>query len=320
MSYIGYFDLLGVSSLATLDPDSYYSSLEIFRETISQNCSILEKDGKIYFFSDCAFVESSDLLDVISFIRKIRLELFLQGAYFRGAIGPGILEQKDVISKDRYSDEIYKSRKKIVTGFSFGKNIIPIYSNENNLKGIGIWVENVDKNTIGKECVVSCHIPQMNNRRAICYNDLKFDVSDITSSAVESLLQNFYKANAQNSKLGRYYIPLLITWVQSLNLSTIEFDKNWEHENTPDIIHLLFSGKMQHFFKDVVGLEYVYFAALNKIYEDCKLAPDVIEAANEFFFKRKYLQKYYGTIPNELFFPHNKKDYLLKLSENRINL
>lgn len=320
MSYIAYFDLLGVSSLATLDPDSYYDSLENFREVISQNCSILDGHGQIFFFSDCAFVSSDNLLLILRFIRKIRIELFLQGSYFRGSIGVGNLEPSNVIAEKRYSASVVETRKNVLRGFSFGKNVIPVYYNENNLKGIGIWVDVDDKKILKNECVISCHIPQLNNRRASCYTDLKFNVSEITEHAIEILFRNLYKANIQNSKLGRYYVPLIITWIQSLHLSTLKFEEKWTHGNTPEIINLLFSGKMQSMFHDVVGIEYIYFAALNKIYEECKSEPDVIGAANEFFFRKKNLLKYYSAIPDHLFFPDNKKEYLVKLSMARIKI
>lgn len=322
-TYIAFFDLLGVSSLAAHDPDNYYDSLAILREAVSESCYKLFSNGQIYFFSDCAYVQSSQLTSLTEFLRKVRRVLSLKGYFFRGAISTGSLQEENVLQEKKYikDGDALSKRKRTLYGFSFGSDVVKLYQQEMFLKGVGIWVDpQLDKNWIAKECVVSCHIPQMNNRKAVCFYDIKFNKHDFDAiGSLRHIFQNFLKANTQSKKLGRYYIPFLVNWMQSIEFANIKKGDSagWENETIPEILYLMFTGKLQNMFSDVVGMEYIYYTTLNKAYNDCMDINTVNEIAS-YIIKQKTIRKYFENIPNEILCERNKSRFLSEFSIKEI--
>ena len=96
MAYIGFFDMLGIQSVAEYDYDEYRKSLEIFQEKIQFICEVEVRKHpnnkiQIYNFSDCAYIESTSLIQLIDFYSMLRSELFIDGIFFNAALCEGSL-------------------------------------------------------------------------------------------------------------------------------------------------------------------------------------------------------------------------------------
>lgn len=88
MGYIAYLDLLGTKDLSTHDADAYRDSIKVFSECLERSLA----DGcEAYAFSDCAYLESKSLTQIISTLDILRSELLMQQRFLTAAVTSGTL-------------------------------------------------------------------------------------------------------------------------------------------------------------------------------------------------------------------------------------
>src|SRR5687768_11176711 len=150
---IAFVDLLGTSELSRVDPNSFFTSLTTFQEVICNFTSQLDKQGQVYFFSDCAYIQSSNLDSMVKYLRSVRQTLSEQGLYLKGAVGAGSLNAREPPHRKRSGDE------RIVKGNSFGPDVVSVYGLQDGLRGIGVRIDNsIAKDFMSKGYgTVSCH-------------------------------------------------------------------------------------------------------------------------------------------------------------------
>ena len=157
--YIAYLDVLGAkNSSETEDFEYYLSIISNFQNELLRASNLLQ-DGRIHFFSDCAFIESRNIQSLIECIRNLRDSLFdVKPTFIRGAISTGILGaingdetdqfikeyyQSDVISNrfSSLSKSLSKNKSKIKGTLFLSKDIASLVQYETSLKGAGIFLD-----------------------------------------------------------------------------------------------------------------------------------------------------------------------------------
>ena len=74
MSYIAYLDLLGTRGFCE-DSEVYYKNISNFSHSVETLAPILGKAGRICIFSDCVYIECSQLEKILQFLTQLRLML-----------------------------------------------------------------------------------------------------------------------------------------------------------------------------------------------------------------------------------------------------
>jgi hypothetical protein len=270
--YIAYFDLLGTSDLSRYEPLTYITSLGEFKTHVTSEAKYLT-DGSVHYFSDCAFVECNDLAELISYMQRVRGSLFDGGYYLTAAIAPGALKPK------------HKSSGR-VAGTYFEGDVVEVYGLQSNLKGIGVRVHPklVDSVRDLRQAVDTCHLPLTTGRQGECFVDLKYDVVP-RHEPFRLFLRNFFKVNTRSRRLGRYYISALISWINSSRFDTVELPTE-EGDNRSLVLDVLLNGTFERNFGDLVGIEYIYFALLDKIFRDDTTA-ELREFAQKYVAQRR---------------------------------
>jgi hypothetical protein len=318
--YIAFIDLLGTTEFALEDETKFYNRLIAFQDTIADHSHILAGEGKVYFFSDSAYIESGNLDKLVKYLRNVRKTFLEFGLYMKGAIGRGELNatdpHKSKLIKDR--DEL-RIRKETVIGHCFGEAVVPIYALQASLKGIGIRIsDDLKKEFVQRGFSIgSCYLPVENNRRAECFNDLRLENSELNDGVLDLFLKNFYISNAKSRKYGRYYLPLLISWINSTDFSETELPDAVDGQpqaSVPRIFEiLLIRDAFAKHFADLVGLEYIYFALLNKIFTECD-SEKVKKSVFEYVSRRKKLVGRLSSLPACVMSNESRKQFLEKLS------
>jgi hypothetical protein len=308
---IAFVDLLGTSELSRVDPDAFYTSLTTFQEAICNFASYLETEGEVYFFSDCAYIQSPNIDSLVLYLRAVRQTLSEQGLYMKGAISGGSLNaQEPPLSQPP------KKGNRLVTGCWFGPDVVTVYGLQDGLRGIGIRIdksisENFRKKGYG---VASCHLPQTNSRHAEYFSDLKFSPEELNENILKIFVRNFFKTNTRSRRFGRYYISFLVSWINSADLSGVGRGRTGDRlEEMPLICQILMNGMIEKHFTDLSGLEFIYFALLEKAYNECN-SQKAIRMFETYIAKRKKLISRLETMPRDIFGERNRRKFLDFLS------
>ena len=229
MAYIGFFDMLGIQSVAEYDYDEYRKSLEIFQEKVQFICESEAKkhpDNKIqiYIFSDCAYIESTSLIQLVDFYSMLRSELFIDGIFFNAALCEGRLNANTSISK-HVTSTIFESI-----------NTVKVYQMQNQYKGIGITIDkeiiNKYKDQIENKLVMSIFQPNAHELNFIEYWDIKYSKPSNKNLSllliIKYLLSTYSKLRRYNSKASRYYVAAINTIILQLDKEDIVIEENNE--------------------------------------------------------------------------------------------
>jgi len=306
-NYIAFVDLVGVSNMARTDNEAYSHCLEVFLRSIQNRSSILKESGKIYFFSDCAYFESSNIVTIIKFFREIRRDLMRFGYFFKGSLGIGKLNAKT-----------FTETNDTVQGHYFGNDIIKVYGAHDALKGIGVNVlDTKDLSLVQRKHLInSCYLKHTNSKRAITFTDIKFHPDEITNENLSVVLSKMFESYSKSKRIARYYLSFIISMIQSTDFSKISVKDN--KIQPPPIYKFVSSGSIDSHFGDLSGGEYIYYALLNKLWsDDC----DSFDMCNDILKKminKKRILKVIEYVPACIFSQENKKAFLQKLGYNKI--
>lgn len=212
--------MLGIQSIAEYDFDEYRKSLEIFQEKI-QNIHKIEINKypktqfKIYAFSDCAYMESTSLIQLIDFYSLLRSELFVFEIFFNAALCEGELSAS-IENLDFFKSTVFRD-----------VNTVKVYQMQNKYKGIGITIDKdiVKKNNdqISNFIVKSIFQPTANEFKFTEYWDIKYVKSENDDSSLLTIIK-FYvslysKLKRYNSNAARYYLSAISTLILQLDKS-----------------------------------------------------------------------------------------------------
>lgn len=310
----GFIDLVGVRDLARESSSGYWDALIRFQTHVADICTALEGDsGKIFLFSDSIFVQAEGFRGLANFMRSLRHRLLDEGLYFKGSIRPGGLEAREAyvlpLVRNKKDEE---ERKKKLAGHCFGENAATLFALQEQLKGIGILVDEAAvSNGQADGTAYSCFLPQVGSQRSEPYLDLLLEQDDLDDGILERLLQKFFKAKSRSKKIGRFYVSLLVLWVQSIDFSSISYDPSSEG----GLINLLLSGRFERLFGDVVGIENIYLCLLNRLYVDRDKVPIALfYDTRRYILSRRRLSRSLDNIPFKIFSSSARNEFLEDLS------
>lgn len=298
MAYAAFLDIVGMRNMAKIAvqdqsmPARYYEVLESFHEQIFTLCLKLSKSGQVYFFSDSAYVQDSSLNSVLKFVQELRTELLLRGIFFRAAVMPGSLEARDIQDNPLIPDMTVRSRvRERARGHHFGTVAASLFGRQENLKGIGVDCTECE----APHLTYSCHVPDFASRRAEAYRDIRLTARDMAPKVLHSVLTHFYMAKLTSARLGRYYVPLLVLWINSTDFNELHDVAVSSDEH---LVCQLLNGSFERLFGDVTGVEQVYFALLNCV----ESRPECVPAhlARECW---RYLEKHLWILRNIQYAP-----------------
>lgn len=291
LKYLCYLDLLGTKNVMKFDSGSYYRSLESFQMAlIASKGKLIEKSegnelfpferlkGKVYFFSDCAFVGTVDLKSMFNFLLSLRDELLISNSgktaqYFKAAIS--ISENSKGLEADIVKDGI--DIHEILYGTKFNKEIGKVYELQDLLKGISIYIDPELRKTqeykkLKDEYICqSFYLPNINSKQIIFYDDLKFDEDQVNDDTYfKKIIRGYFTSSFKSVRYGRYYISIIATWINSMPNSfflNISIDKK-KLTNAPYVLTYLLNitDSFGVIISKSYGIHYIYFLLLNKIY------------------------------------------------------
>ena len=307
-SFISFIDLVGVSEMARFDKESYHHCLEEFMKAIEDKSPIISDCGSIYFFSDCAYLESYDIEKLLELLSEIRRDLLKFGYFFKGAVSPGKL----------HAEPVFSSEHTALSGHYFGEDIIDVYSAHNELKGIGIKVSGI--NAISdmikeKYLINSCFLRHTNSIRADTFVDIKYGQEELTKDNLRAVLRRMFESYTKSKRIARYYLSLIISMIQSTNFSNID-DK--DPKSIPAMYDFVEKGIVESHFADLSGGEFIYYALINKLWIDrCSSVNKCQYLLNKMFNKKKIL-KAIEHVPECIFSVEHKRDFLQHLGNQKL--
>lgn len=260
-AYSAFIDLVGTKDRAKTSPEAYRDSLRTFNERLLSLLPLLDEAGaRVYFFSDCAFVEAAALDGLWRFLVRLRLDLVSDGLFFKASATKGPLEPVAPASVPELRRRDRALAKRVLQGFFFGDVAAELYSEQERLKGVGIFVSKALEQELGARVAYSCFIPDVGTRRPVPYVDLRLTKDELDSGNYEVVVREAFRAKARAPKLGRYYLSMLILYIRSEDLRGLLGDAD-----RPSIASWLLSGRLERLLGDLVGFDLLHFALLDEL-------------------------------------------------------
>jgi len=312
-NYIAYLDLLGTKN-SRGDYKAYYENMLKFTDTLRTFgiCLKKEANGKLVMFNDGAFVESSDLSVIISFLADVRDHLIVDGLFFKAALTKGKLDVDPLNGRDD-----------VISGIICrSPDASAVYSMQESFKGIGIWIDPEvanDKETVKNyndlkdKLVKSVYIEsdeKSDNYKTIKYTDVKIRTeydgyNSFSKELARTVLEACLKAYTQSPKFGRYYLSLLATIIKSSSKSALSElkwnrakidDKNpngLSFDNCPYIFNLILKMVCSDDFNYISALDVLCFLIMESAFEQRNsISPDDKRSIVYAFSQYGCIQKY----------------------------
>lgn len=282
-SFVAYFDLVAVGEASRSDGGrGYFEQLGKFRvalcEVALQHLTVADR---VYAFSDCAFVESSDVKRLGKFLTSIQKELWLSQILFKGAIAKGALKPVEFSAAREREPKDQALLKKVVLGQWFEIEAVKPAEAEKALKGIAVQIcdatsqESPDTQVypaqwIEKCTTYSCFFPTESTKRPTVIRDLLIPSTNLPM--LDSVLRWYLISSHASKRVGRNYISLIVTWIRSHDYSKVSADKDTEEwVNAPaPLTQLIQNRRLQTEMLRHAGSEIIFYALLHQVEVGCK--------------------------------------------------
>lgn len=325
-SYIAYFDVLAVGDAGrATDHDQYGEMLENFRTALCEaTLHILkpEKGDVVYAYSDCAFAQSFDINRLSSFVSRLQHELWDHPIFIKGAISVGHLTPVKFGAKRGYSKEGETKLSAGIKGYWFGKDAVAPAEAEKSLRGIAVQIcENSNETRsfgatwIEERTVATAYYPSEASKRPLYIRGLRIPAEHLP--ALKTILERYLLECQSSRRTGRYYLPLIVTWIKSHDFSTIKCNgASVDWDRLPEPLALLIKNKpirteiLGHF-----GAELIYYALLDKVEAECD-SPVIRDAVYRIMGDSKRLVAAHDLVPNEVCELRHRKNLLEKRVQN----
>jgi hypothetical protein len=302
-SVIAFLDLLGTTHFAKADATIYHEHLVSFKTALLSRASLLKNTGKVFLFSDCAYVMCSDVRIILEYLREVRAVLLLEHIYIQAAIEPGELSPVQIGTQGGDT----------VSGTIFGPDVAPLYARQHALKGAAIRVSDdlADRRGIKAYCVMSCHLPNPTNSVAECFWDIRYPQDNISRKQLENVLADCINAKSTQRSAGTYYISVLISMIRSVDWKSVNLNARVSENDTGarHLYELLIRGEFNRHFGDLRGVEYVFYALLDEVYKGCERKP-VFEEIRRYVATRPRLLRRIESVPPKLLDNKSRQKFL----------
>lgn len=282
-SFVAYFDLVAVGEASRSDGGrSYFEQLGKFRVAL---CEValqhLTRADKVYAFSDCAFVESSDVERLGKFLTSIQKELWFSQILFKGAIAKGALKPVEFSTAEERKERDQALLRRVVHGQWFELEAVKPAEAEKALKGIAVQICDATSQEppgtqvypaqwIEKCTTYSCFFPTESTKRPTIIRDLLIPSSNLP--ILNSVLRWYLISSHASKRIGRNYISLIVTWIRSHDYSIVSVDKKTEEwVNAPaPLTQLIQNRQLQAEILRQTGSEIIFYALLHQVDVACK--------------------------------------------------
>lgn len=222
-SYIAFLDMLGTRAAASLSDEEYTKAINDFNHSLSMCAKAY--NGKVYGYSDNAYVQFDSPENLIYFFQSLRDILMNQHHYFCAAADMGTLskDSEPFIQKDNFYSMKFTSDSAVV-----------IYRMQTQYTGIGIFLSDAIVNNLQDEqlkCSFCKSICLLNNLVNGEFDYLAvYDIAyqSISVQKLNYLLSDYLVISATNPRAGRYYITPIISMIKSFSPDFFEVDSNLE--------------------------------------------------------------------------------------------
>lgn len=307
MSYIAYFDLIGTKGFCE-SSEIYSKKIKTFKNSIKQISILLKECGRIGVFSDCAYVESTDLECLIDFLVQLRDRLISKEMFFNAVVKKGDLSVEP-LNINNY-----------LCGVAFNdSSIADLYISQTSFKGIGIMIDKSVQVDIAKtkykmtDCIFiqKKTIGEHTEYYPVAYKDISFQNSINNKKSTEVLLRVvlnvMFSSYMKSPKYGVYYVSILSNLVRSYT-NNFKWDmKDKKFLSTPLPFQVVDRILSQYYDKMVEfqGLEFLAFILLDVVYNSNELNDEekigiTNKLAEYTCIKSKYLHSL-DNIPNAVF-------------------
>lgn len=228
-SYIAFLDMLGTRAAASSSDQEYTTAINDFNHAIAI-CSEVHK-GKVYGYSDNAYVQFCSLNDLVSFFQSLRDTLMLQHHYFCAAADVGTLSKGPELftQGDNYYSMKFTSDSAVV-----------VYRMQTRYTGIGIFLSHAIVRNLQKEgpegsfCNSLCLQNNLVNGEFDYLSVYDISYSDVSFDKLKHLLSDYLVTAATNPRAGRYYVTPIISMIKCCNQDIFGNDSDFKN-----IINLL---------------------------------------------------------------------------------
>lgn len=321
--FSSFLDLVGMRYYSQHLPERYKRALEVLHTSIAEEVHQLGHTGSVYLFSDCAYLESRTFDRLVNFLESLRWTLALDGFYFKAAVAACPLEEVSARSRlEGLLQATAEANLDGVQGHSFGASVVELYAAQEALKGIGISIlkdgsrlrRTIPRSTLGRRVVRSCFVAGDGRTELKEFDDLKLrrELSEDNGLRVlQRFLKEFAIAKASSRKLGRLFVPYLVTFVQSVDGDALGEAGGAAHALRVSV----FSGEFERLFGNVPGTEAVYFSFLSRVRQrDSKAKKLIYEGIKAFLKSHPLLLRKIDNVPPGVLDPVVRRELLEELS------
>lgn len=258
--YIAFIDLLATKQSLDIGHDSYYANLKLFRQGLEATSDRLDRTDRIYAFSDCAYIAFSDMNEFSSYLNFLRKYFISKRLYFRCAISIGELDGVPLTDKSGGAE---------LFGFTFGSDAVSAYLLHERYKGVGVIVDGSIRTDV-YPAVFSCYFSSERGGALNIYRDIKlsFDSYDEELELLRSFEFELRKQSVRSKRIGRYYIPMLISWIASCDYSDLDImdEGNGITTNKPIVNLMIFNKSFDSIIQEIHGFENAYFMMYSMLF------------------------------------------------------
>lgn len=213
MPYISFVDMVGTKSYADVSNSDYENAICRFHKELYNSAKRI--NCKIYGYSDNAYIEVTNLNDMIKFMRHLRKMLMKKNLYFNAAIGKGELNQKQVSMPEEGFSMIFTD-----------PATVSVYMEQNRFSGIGAClsnevVEELRSAKLFNNFCCSVHKSKSSDDLYTVY-DVSYDT--VVLEDLEFILSDYALTTIVNRSAGRYYITPVISMLRSLDVDVLRND------------------------------------------------------------------------------------------------
>jgi hypothetical protein len=317
-NFSAFVDLVGVRELAKSHADRIVLMLQEFQKNVGDAVDELDGSDRVYFLSDSIFVETGCNSRLIKFLQRLRCLLFVEGIYFKGAIAKGTLEHVEADCWPGIEGDLVRQRRKIIQGSYFGSQAARLYSLQEQLKGVGFWVES--SSCAKNDMVVSSFLPDYALPAARSFCDLAYTPEMMRAGIVAKIVEAIEELKSKSSpqpdsarRLVRYYIPVFVSMARGLSLdkvtSGVLHDLEQLYVEHP-LVYMLWSNELQNVFRGVRGYEQIHFAFMSQlISQQQQMDQEAFDALMDRLVIQESMFNFTSNVPTEVFSDSDREFY-----------
>lgn len=337
---ICFLDLLGTKESSRVSQDDFYLAISSLHSCLEKNQVYLSQGYSIRGFSDCAFMALPIDTKSLQFLEMVREHLFSDGYFFKCSV-----------LRATHTEEYSGSQSSGLSSVSFGPPSVDAYILHEKYKGIGcILDESVHATkSLQKKMVSSVYFDDKGSLGFKQFWDVAYDqnytgtskfIDELRSGNLEEgsvnhaanlnidfYLKKFFVSRTKNKSYSKYYIPALISIINSSDFSNLVFDEKDGWSGAPVMFYKMFlEARLRQKVAIDSGSEILYYSVLNKIYKDLNhrdndrgSSDQVKDKLADIFSSKKKIMQFVSKVPNFVFNRNYQSDFLERVANSQLS-